>query len=598
MLVREQDSVSRCPRCDEALRVELPLSVLKKRVKQYYKKSEPISAKKYLAFYPLHNLKQVVSLNEGNTPLIPISKIAKTLRQPKLYVKNEGQNPTGVFKDRGSLVELSKARELGAKAVVCASTGNMAASVSAYAAIADIPCYVLIPEGTPLGKLAQAMSYGARVLQIRGTYADCCRLAEAMAKKYKFYLAGDYAFRSEGQKSLALEVVEQLGWRAPDVVIVPVGCGTNFSAIWQGFKEYKALGFIKNLPRMVAVQPEGCSTIAAAWQKKLKKAPFVEHPNTICSAVGIGKPLDDLKALQALQESGGTAITVADSETMKAQAELGSREAIFVEASAALPLAAVKKLQQNKFIKPKDSVVLVATGAGLKDPKSALDAHPAPPSVEPQMKEIDRFIAFKLYAIRSAGWRDRNKTLFTKVPTLPELDQIVRRELNANLKQSHVREIRNSIQRFLSKGKVVAKVDLQSLVEDALSDLTYETRVMRVLDYQLDVRQKAKPRAKVVVKFFGKKLRAKAIGVGPVDAVISAIRRALLGKSPINERLVDFAVNVEAKGTDATTEVSMKLCDDQENCIVATVSSPDIITASIGAFEKGYNILYWKSHGK
>jgi hypothetical protein len=314
--------------------------------------------------------------------------------------------------------------------------------------------------------------------------------------------------------------------------------------------------------------------------------------------VGIGKPLDDLKALQALKESRGTAVVVPDSETMRAQSELGSREAIFVEASGALPLAAVKKLQQLKFIKPKDTVVLVATGVGLKDPKTALDAHPTPPSVEPQMKEVDRFIAYKLYAIRSAGYQDRNKILFAVAPTVSELDRVVRRELNANLKASHLREIRQSIQRFLSKGKTVAKVDLQSLVEDALSDLTYESRIMRVLDYRLDVRQKAKPRAKVVVKFFGKKLKGQAIGVGPVDAVISAIRRALLGKSPINEKLVDFTVNVEAKGTDATTEVSMKLCDDQDNCIVSTVSSPDIITASIGAFEKGYNILYWKSQGK
>ena len=593
-VILESDAVARCNFCGEALRVEWDFAELKKRVKKEFNKAAPITSSKYRAFYPLALKTKLVSLQEGNTSLIKISKTGKVLHQPNLFLKNEALNPTGVFKDRGSVVEISKALELGAKAVVCASTGNMAASVSAYAALAALPCYVLIPENTPLGKLAQAMSYGARVLSIRGTYADCCQLAEKMAAKYNFYLAGDYVFRGEGQKTCAFEIVENLGWKVPDAVIIPVGCGTNLAAIYAGFLEFYKLGFIKKIPKIVGVQPAGCSTVVAAFTKKLKKAPFVAHPDTICSAVGIGKPLDDLKAMEAIRASKGIGITVSDAEVIHAQKDLGAQEAIFVEPSAALPLAAIKILHKKKFLKTSDVVVLVATGAGLKDPKSVLDTFPAPPAVEPEISEIDRFIKYKLYAIRSAGFAERRKVLFRQKPTLAKLTQIIKKEFSANLKKSHRQEILLAIETFIAKGKSLTKADLQSLVEEALSDLTYEVRVMRVRDYELKIQKKRQPHAKVRIEFLGKKLTASAKGVGPVDAVISAIRKALNSKSPLQENLVDFEVFVDADGVDATTEVKMKLEDSQKNSVVATANSPDIIAASIAAFEKGYNILYWK----
>ncbi|MFH0776911.1 MAG: threonine synthase [Patescibacteria group bacterium] len=593
-VVDEQDSVSACPSCGEALDLEFDFSALKKQVAREFKKNTPLSAKKYLAFFPLASTAKIISLAEGGTPLVKIYKIAQELGQPNLFVKNEGLNPTGVFKDRGSLVEISKALELKAKAIVVASTGNMAASVAAYSALAGLPCYVLIPENTPLGKLAQAMSYGARVLSIRGTYADCCDLAAKMAAKYHFYLAGDYVFRSEGQKTIAFEVIEQLDWRIPDFVIVPVGCGTNLAAIWKGFLEFKQLGFTKKLPKMIAVQPSGCSTVVAAFQQKLKKAPFVAHPDTICSAVGIGRPLDDVKALAAIRDSGGTAIAVSDSELAEAQKNLGAREAIFTEPSGALPLAALRQLRQKKILKKSDSVVLVATGNGLKDPRSALDAHPIPPAVEPKIAEIDRFLKYKLYAIRSAGFAERHKILFQKTPTLSELQKTLKKEFAADLKSSHLKEVRFAIETFLAKGKAVAKSDLQSLIEEALADLTSDRRALRVLDYELAVRKKKPPRAKVVVEFLGQKFQAESQGVGPVDAIISAIRKTLTGKS-FEPRLTDFAVFVDANGTDATTEVRMKLEDAEQNSVVSRANSPDILTAAIAAFEKGYNILYWKN---
>src|SRR6185295_6297953 len=173
------------------------------------------------------NGQALVSLGEGNTPLIHAKKLGQKFGLSQLYLKYEGANPTGVFKDRGSALEITKALELNAKAVCCASTGNMAASVAAYAAKAGIPCYVLIPEKTPLGKLAQAIAYGAHTIKIRGTYVDCVRMATEMSKKHRFYLAGDYAFRLEGQKPVAYELFRQLENEVPDWIVSPIGCGTH-----------------------------------------------------------------------------------------------------------------------------------------------------------------------------------------------------------------------------------------------------------------------------------------------------------------------------------------------------------------------------------
>lgn len=596
--VAEKAAIARCPECGEALNVVYNANIFKKRIQKYFQSQSTLSTQKYWPFLPIHSQQQLNSLGEGGTPLIKLNSIGAKLKLSQLFIKNEGQNPTGVFKDRGSIIELAKALELKAKAVVTASTGNMAASVAAYAAINNLPCYVLIPEGTPLGKLAQALSFGARILQIRGTYADCCVLVEKIAHKHNFYLAGDYAFRGEGQKTLAFEIVEQLGWQVPDCVIVPVGCGTNLAAIWQGFQEFHQMGLIKKLPKMVAVQPSSCATIVAAWQKKLPKAVFVENPQTVCSAVGIGKPLDDQKCLAALAESKGTGVTVLDHETLLAQKQLGSLAAIFVETSAALPLAALQTLKRRKFIQPNSKIVLIATGLGLKDPQSVLAAHPAPPTVEPNEAELDRFFKYKLYAVAAADFRERNKILFKRLPSLQQLKSIIKNEFKADLKDSHLHKIWTEIKIFLQKGKSISKTDLQNLVEQALADLTYAKRALRICDYKLVLQRKIPPKAMVTVEFNGKRMQAQAEGVGPVDAIIRAIRKALQGKTNLREKLVDFSVRVSSGETDATTEVTLKLSNNQGQEVTARVSSPDIITASVGAFEKAWSILWQKNKNK
>ncbi len=215
--------------------VVMDIESIKRRVNPSYFKVSPPLVTKYLPLMPIKDYSCFVTLGEGTTPLIRSTTIEKELGA-EIYFKLENQNPTGAFKDRGSAVELTIAREFGAKGIVVASTGNMAASCSCYAAAAHMPCFVFVPEDTPPSKLAQVISYGGRIVQVKGSYGDAAKLAEDVAKKLGFYLAGDYAFRVEGHKTAAFEIVEQLFFDTPDMVVVPVGCGTT-SLLSQGFKD-------------------------------------------------------------------------------------------------------------------------------------------------------------------------------------------------------------------------------------------------------------------------------------------------------------------------------------------------------------------------
>jgi len=589
-----KETTSRCLKCGEALDVIYDYEAIKNRLNEYVLRHAPPSALKYLDFYPLENVKNIISLNEGGTPLHHAQKLGEKFGLKNFFIKDESANPTGVFKDRGSLVEITKAKDLNAKAIVVASTGNMAASVSAYAAKADIPCYVLVPENTPIGKLSQTLAYGARLLQIRGGYTEATKLAAQMAKDYDFYLAGDYAFRGEGQKSIAFEIIEQLNWQAPDAVIVPVGCGTNLSAIWKGFKEFHLLGLISTLPKIIAVQPEGCSTIVNAFLEKKHKAIFIAKPETIASAVGIGLPLDDLKCLRALRESKGTGLNLTDQEILEAEQNLAKTESIFVEPSAALSVAAIPHLLHKKIIKSSDVIVSVVTGAGLKDPRTILRVLPSPPVVEPTAYEIGRFLKFKLYNFRSAVEDDQTKKLWEKEPKPAKLHTFIKKEFNIDLKKSHVAEVLNGIRGFKEKGKIITKKDLQSLVEDALRGLTKKENILTIEDFSIQVNKHERPQAEVKIKFFDQIFQSSSDGVGPVDAILSAIRKAIAKKDQLKITLTDYQVEVDSPGTDATVEIRMSMKDTKGNTATATATSPDVIVASINAFQKGYNILYWR----
>jgi len=322
-------------------------------------------------YQPILPVKRLVTLGEGGTGLHPCDRVGRDLGIPRLFVKNEGENPTGSFKDRGMTVGIALARAVGAKAVACASTGNTSASMAAYAARAGLTALVLLPAGkVALGKLSQAIAHGARIAQIDGNFDDAMRLVVELSLKEKsvYLLNSINAYRLEGQKTLAFEVCETLG-DAPDALVLPMGNAGNISAIWKGFNEWKRLGRIKRLPRMIGVQAEKAAPIARAWRER---RPFrkVEDPETIATAIRIGAPVSHQKALAALEESGGEAGTVTDREILDAQRYLARTEGLFVEPASAVPIAYLRK----KRLKGARTVVCVTTGHGLKDPDALRDA--------------------------------------------------------------------------------------------------------------------------------------------------------------------------------------------------------------------------------
>jgi threonine synthase len=589
--VREEESTTRCPTCRNPLDVRYDYTYIRSRLNRYALKTSPVKAMKYLDFYPIENLNLVVSLDEGGTPMYRCQRLGEATGFSRLYIKNEGANPTGVFKDRGTMVELSKAKEREAKAICVASTGNMAASVAAYSSIAMLPCYVLVPEGTAIGKMAQALSYGARLLQVRGTYSDAFRLTEEMSERYGFYLAGDYAFRVEGQKSQAFEIIEQLDWKVPAVVIIPMGFGTNIAALWKGFKEFYELQLIDRLPRLIGVQPEGCSPIVAAFNQGRDKITPVERPNTICSAVAAGDPLDAPKALQAMRESGGCALAVSDGEILEAQQLLARLESIFVEPAGALPIAALQPLLTTGRVRSDEVVVCLATGNGLKDPKSALKVLPSPATIEPTIQEVDRFLKQRLYEIRAAGAKNGGRNLFTEVPSKTALSELVTKEFGIRLTEEYAQRVLTLVEDFVNKGKPVTKGDLQYILETTLKGSS-ASGVLKVEDFQVTTTLHGQAHAKVWISFDGERVESSASGVGPVDAMINALKAAASSRGRLFFELIDYQVEINSPGTDASVETTMVLTDAQGNRVVATGTSPDIIVASVQAFVEGYNLLW------
>jgi threonine synthase len=337
-------------------------------------KNRSLSVWKYRELLPIDNDRFITTLAEGGTGLHHCQRLGREIGLNRLYVKNEGENPTGSFKDRGMTVALSKARELRKKRVVCASTGNTAASLAAYSARAGLRCIVIVPEGkVAAGKMLQVMIHGATIFKISGDFDQAMAAVVELTERRKgLYLMNSLnPFRLEGQKTLAFEVCDQLKGEAPDTVVLPVGNGGNISAIWKGFGEFERLGFTKTRPRMIGVQAEGAAPIASAVKRKQDTIKPVTNPRTIASAIRIGSPVNWSKVLRAIDESHGTAETVSDKEILRAQRDLASKEGIFVEPASAASIAGLRKSREKGTIDPSDVVVCVTTGHGLKDPTVA-----------------------------------------------------------------------------------------------------------------------------------------------------------------------------------------------------------------------------------
>lgn len=347
---------------------------------------------KYREFMPVDPSK-IVSLGEGGTPFCRCDKLGGKLGI-ELYVKVEGSNPTGSFKDRGMSVGITKALELGVDTVGCASTGNTSASLAAYAARAGLRCIVLLPSGkVALGKLAQAMFHGAEVLSVRGNFDQALETITSLALQGKLYLLNSVnPFRLEGQKSIGFEIVDDLGWKSPDRIILPVGNAGNISAIWKGVKEFHRAGFIDDLPMMTGIQAEGAAPIVRAVRNNEKDIVPFENPETVATAIRIGAPVSAKKALAAIYESDGYAETVTDEEILSAQKLLARTEGIGVEPASAASIAGLMKLIDNGEVDRNEQVVCVVTGHLLKDPNTAINACVEPVEVDVDIDELSRIL--------------------------------------------------------------------------------------------------------------------------------------------------------------------------------------------------------------
>lgn len=321
-------------------------------------------------FLPVTDQTPIISLCEGNTPLIQATRLAKRIcPQADLYLKVEGANPTGSFKDRGMTLAVTKALEHRARAVMCASTGNTSASAAAYGGRAGLPVYVLVPAGkVALGKLAQAMAHGATVIQIEGNFDQALSIVKDVCVEEQFELVNSLnPFRLEGQKTAAMEVCDQLG-HAPSYHFLPVGNAGNISACWRGYKEYHTAGQITQLPKMMGVQAEGAAPIV--------RGRVIDHPQTMATAIRIGNPASWKLALQAVQESSGTVEMVTDEEILAAYQALAKEEGVFCEPASAASVAGVTKDSQAGRLPEGATVVCTLTGHGLKDPDSAVSVSP------------------------------------------------------------------------------------------------------------------------------------------------------------------------------------------------------------------------------
>jgi threonine synthase len=362
-----------CPECGELLQITYDYTRLGSGFRKSLATPGPLSVWRYRRLLPV-SIKNAVSIGEGGTGLSRSSRLAKRFGISNLYFKNDGQNPTGSFKDRGMTVAVTRAAEIGAKSVLCASTGNTSASMAAYAAKAGLRATVLVPKGKiATGKLLQASVHGATIVQVGGNFDSALKRARKKAStRGGPYLANSLnPYRIEGQKTLAFEVWEQLGRRVPDVVCVPVGNAGNISAIWKGFRELRRLKLTTRAPRMIGVQASGAAPLADAYSKGLKSVTQWPNPETLASAIRIGAPASWKKALRAVRESKGAIIEVSDEKIATAQKLLANHEGIFAEPASAASVAGLMKAKMLHLVNPKETIVCVITGHGLKDQKAA-----------------------------------------------------------------------------------------------------------------------------------------------------------------------------------------------------------------------------------
>lgn len=539
-----EETTTYCTQCDSVLRV------------CYNKSSKSIQ-------YPLDSLVPE-PLKTKPTALKKLDRLSETYNAD-LWAKLEFEHPTGCFKDRGSYIEVQKALELNADAICLASTGNMAASVAAYACYFKIPCFVFVPEKTTEAKLAQATIFNANIIRIKGSFSTCEQLCREFAKSGNYYLAGDFVFREEGQKSFSYELIEQ-GGNDFDYIFIPIGCGTNFSAIYKGFKEMKAAGNINHIPKFVALQPDQCSPVVEGIFKKEKI--IKKQVQTMASSVAVPDPVDFYKVLEGIEESDGKAFTVTEDQILDALKELADVEGHFTEPAGALPLAALKKHQQDFEGK---KCLFVVTGSGLKDTQVVTKHSLSSPVLSPDLDKIINYANSGYIEMQKKSWGKSRDTFMANL----KMD-----EDQKKLYDDYVFSI-NKKGKTLSNNEIEV---LQSLVFNEDLDLEYP---VEVLDYKLTMRKHGLVQAAVKLDIKGKEIITEAKGVGPIDAILTAIKAETDNVFPLHVK--NHEVEILSPDTDSLVMVTLTLTNQDQEW-VSKGASPDTLEAVIQAFTKGLAI--------
>lgn len=360
----ESRPIPRCCECNSGLDAEYDYdSIRKSLLTDLFKRASPTHWK-YWAFLPVGDLSHVITMGEGGTPLLENNSLTRDIGCMRMLVKYEAMNPTGSFKDRGSSLEITKALEYNKEKVVLASTGNMGASVAAYAAFAGLQCIVFVPNIVAAAKIKQIRAYGADIRFVDGDYSMAMKQAEEYVIAHTdSFLTGDYPWRGEGTKTVGFEIADQLYWRVPDVIIAPIGNGTLIWGIFEAFIDMYEVGFIEQKPTFIGVQVEACRPIVDAWETNSEDILAVVDPETVATAIACGDPIDGLGALRAIRETGGQAVSVSDDEVIEMRDFLAGH-GIFVEPSGAVAYAGARRVSGELEGK---TVVCMATGHGLKD---------------------------------------------------------------------------------------------------------------------------------------------------------------------------------------------------------------------------------------
>ncbi len=394
-----------CPDCGGNLDVTYDYESIRAHLDHEYPfPSDRQDIFKYLPLLPLNDVSLAPPLRIGATPLYKADRLGAAVGLKKLYLKDDGLNPSASFKDRASSVTLTKARELGAKFVAGASTGNAGSSMACMSASVGAPCVIFVPEKAPTAKIAQLLIFGAKVVAVRGTYDDAFDLCYKFCRKHGWFNrnTGFNPYTREGKKTCSFEVCEQLDWEAPDWMVVSSGDGNILSGIWKGLKDLHRVGLIKKLPRLICAQSEQSSAIAqtvanvrkayhGAAPVDWKKVEVVNvQATTVADSISVDIPRDGLAAVRAVIESNGVAITVPDADILAAIPELARQAGVFSEPAAACSWACLKKAARESVVNPDETVVCVLTGNGLKDIASALKVSGEPVKIDPTVEDAEK----------------------------------------------------------------------------------------------------------------------------------------------------------------------------------------------------------------